>query len=232
MVEPLAKLCERTGLAVVALDHTRKSVSRSAHPMEAVLGNGSGFQAAARFVYVFGANPREPDERILAGVKTNVSELGSLAFEFDVCEVEIDGQAAQRPRLLLVDEQSKVTSHEVVQFRGDGDVGGGVVKRAVAAEWLTSFLMFGSRPVKDVQKAADDAGISWMTIRRAAAEIEIEKSRVGYGKDGFWTWALPEGHPALQVGQAAMAAGATLDDEEELTVERLLELIDAGGDDE
>jgi hypothetical protein len=231
VVEPLVKLCERTGLAVVALDHTRKSVSRTAHPLEVVLGNGAGFQAAARFVYVFGANPKEPAERILAGAKTNVSELGSLTFEFDVVEIEIEGKPAERPRLLLTDAHSKVTAHDVVQFRGDGELGGNVVKRAVAAEWLTSFLMFGARPAKDVERAASDSGIAWATMRRAASELEIVKTRQGYGRGGCWLWALPEGHPALQVGQTAMAAAGIGELEGELTVERLLELIDGGGED-
>jgi len=234
VIARVAAMCERTGLAVVALDHTRKTVAKNAHPAEAILGASSGFAAAARFVYVFGANPNDPDERVLAGVKTNVSEVGAMAFSFEVCELEIDGKPSQRPRLVLVEEQSKVTAHDVVQYRGSGDVAGGnVVKKAVAAEWLTSLLMFGALPVKDVQKQAEDTGISWATVRRSADEIEIEKARVGYGKGGFWTWALPAGHPALVVGQAAASAAASgLDDGEELTVERLLEMIDAGGDDE
>jgi len=51
---------------------------------------------------------------------------------------------------------------------------------------------------KEVQKAAEAAGLSWRTVRRAKQRLGVEADLVGYGKAGRWYWQLskmatPEG---------------------------------------
>ncbi len=228
----LTRACERTGLAVVAVDHIRKSVSKSSTALESVLGSGHGLQAAARFVYVFGTNPKDPDERVLASAKSNVAEASSMSFIFDLVDVELAGRPAERPRFVLTDESCGVSANDVVRYKGDGngDVGGSPVKKAIAAEWLTSYLMFGCRPAIQLQADATKAGISSATIRRASTEMKVAKVRAnGGGVGSFVEWALPTGHPALKVGDAAKAAiDLTQVTSGQLTVEDVLRMIDAG----
>ncbi len=227
----LIRACERTGLAVVAVDHTRKSVSKSSTALESVLGSGHGLQAAARFVYVFGVNPKDPDERVLASAKSNVAERASMSFIFDLVDVELSGRPSERPRFVLTDESCGVSANDVVRYKGDGgDGGGSPVKKAIAAEWLTSYLMFGCRPAIQLQDDATKSGISSATIRRASTEMKIAKVRAnGGGVGSFVEWALPAGHPALKVGDAAKAAiDLTAVTPGQLTVEDVLRMIDAG----
>lgn len=67
----------------------------------------------------------------------------------------------------------------------------GSAKRAAAAQWLSTCLAEGPRAVDDLRKGATAAGLSWTTVRRAAAAIGIKKHRVGRRME----WELPFKHP-------------------------------------
>jgi hypothetical protein len=229
-IRPITELCERTGLALVALHHTRKGASKKQHALDAVLGGGSGFMANARVVYLFGKNVDDPDERVLACAKTNISEEGSMTFTFDLVETEIDGEVEEVASLTLLDPLSDVPPHKILEEgtgKGKDDVD--PTKRAVASEWLTSLLMFGELHVDVIRKKADEDGIAWRTIRRACDKLGIEKREQhrGFGKGRDYWWSLPKQHPALKVGAKAVTAG--LDVDGQMTVEDVLALIDSAG---
>ena len=61
----------------------------------------------------------------------------------------------------------------------------------VAKDWLTEILKNSVIPSKDVEEAAKKAGLSWATVRRAADDLRIKKTREGFGSDGHWMWSLP-----------------------------------------
>ena len=86
-LSPLADIAERTGCAIVLISHTIKSVRSGAHPLDAIGGSGGGLRAAARVAYIFGVNPEDADERVLAPAKSNIGpERKSFLFELDVVE--------------------------------------------------------------------------------------------------------------------------------------------------
>jgi hypothetical protein len=79
---PLAALAERTNCAVIIVEHALKKVGAGSHPLNAIGGSGSGLPAAARIAYLFGADPDDPDRRILAVAKCNIREKPeAIAFE-------------------------------------------------------------------------------------------------------------------------------------------------------
>ena len=228
----ITKLCENTGLALVAVHHTRVSASKKGHAIDAVLGSGSGFKANARAVYLFGRNVDDPDERILSCAKINGAEEGSMTFNFDLAETEIEGQATEIPRLVLVDPMSNVPPHKILEDgTNESKKEGDPTKRAVAGEWLTSLLMFGELHKDVIRKKAEEDGLAWRTIRRAADALEVVQREAGrgFGKGKDYWWALPPQHPALRVGTAAKKAGVDLDAEGQMTVEDVLAAIDAAG---
>jgi uncharacterized protein YuzE len=65
---------------------------------------------------------------------------------------------------------------------------------AVAAEWLTGYLSAGRRPLDDVREQAQERGLRWSAIERAARAIDVEK----HDERGTTIWALPREHPALR----------------------------------
>lgn len=54
--------------------------------------------------------------------------------------------------------------------------------------------------VAGLQTDAEEAGVSWGTIKRAKTALELVTARKGFGGGGIFYWRLPDGHPALTPG--------------------------------
>jgi len=206
VLTPLKRMLERTNCACVFIDHLIKRPSRTAHPLEALAGTGSGLPAAARFVYVFGRNPHDGEERVLAPVKvTAIRAEFSFVYEMqDAAVFTKDGKQIEVGRLLLVNDQGDVDASQVIAFNG-----GKAPDGAIAGEYLVGLLMFGPRDAKEVADEGKDAGFSWRTLQRAAEQAGVQRKRHGFGKGSKVTWALPDSHPALKVA-AAMTGQTTI----------------------
>jgi hypothetical protein len=199
---PLKAMLQRTGCACVFIDHLLKK-PKNGHPLEALAGAGSGLPAAARFVYVFGRNPDDPNERVLAPVKVNAIRA-DYSFVYEMADAAVftkDGKEVEVGRLDLVNEQSEIDASQVIAFDGGGKAGDAAtgVKGTIAAEWLVGLLMFGTRDAAEVKQEGSSNGFSWRTLQRAAEKLAVTRKREGFGKGSKVTWRLPDGHPALAV---------------------------------
>jgi hypothetical protein len=169
-----------------------------------------------RFAHVLGpvGGVGEPETRYLAVAKANYSEDDAPAVEFTVEETEIElptGGEASTARLVYVSDQAPVYGAAVVQYRGGGDKKGSSEKRAVAMEFLALLLLKGPAEANDVFSKGEQHGVSKMTLRRAAAQLGVE--RVFTGPGGHWLWKLPANHPLLRsVGPKASQPSQTVDD--------------------
>jgi hypothetical protein len=63
--------------------------------------------------------------------------------------------------------------------------------RQAGVRFLETLLAKGARPTLEVRAHANDAGISWASVRRAAASLGIVVTREGFGRNGIWKWHLP-----------------------------------------
>jgi hypothetical protein len=222
---PLKQMLERTGCTVVFVDHLRKKVPKNAHVLEAFAGGGSGLTAAARWLYAFGPNPEDPDERILAPAKVNNGQSKtSVSYTVDYDDVVLarpgskayaQGKLTESTaRLVLQAKHVKVSATQVVRYTGAGggdDDGGNPTTRGVCVEWLIGTLMFGEKSGAEIKEEGKKAGFSWMTIRRASDQLGVVKTQTkkkGFGTGTQSTWALPPAHPALAVGTKMLAARA------------------------
>lgn len=212
---PVADVAARTRCAVLMVGHTVKQVSRGAHPITAIGGSAGGIVGAARAVYLFGESPKDPDTRVLCPVKFNLAPQPK-AFEFEVDSYEIEdagGGTMETGRIVFVGESS-VSAEEVLRAGSRTTPGPSPHKRQAAADWLVRYLALGPRPVKELREDAAHYGMSWATIRRAADDIQIEKFRVGFGKEGINMWKLPIGH-AQADDETPTDESETWEDEEE-----------------
>ena len=174
LVAPLAALAERTGVAILGIMHLSKGTQRPA--IYRAIGS-IGFAAAARIVLAVVADDECDDRRILAPVKSNLSAPpaalayalaeGRLVWEPDpVSDVDVDALLAG-PGL---DRQ----------------------EHREADAWLREALAEGPMLSRDVEPAAEQAGIARRTLFRAKHRLHVVAERVGgYGQKGKWYWRLP-----------------------------------------
>jgi hypothetical protein len=191
---------ERTGAALLIVEHVNKRVAKGSHPLSAIGGSGSGLPAAARMGYIFGRDPDEDDARLLCWVKGNIRDKpAEIKFQMDVLEVPLevdkDGTVLSNtlaPTLVYEDETIFDVMRMLAAKEGESKIGRPADKRAAACEWLTNYLWSEGGPVPS-GKVFEDAkyyGMTTKTLRRAAADMEIVKDPPGGGPK--CTWSLPD----------------------------------------
>jgi hypothetical protein len=191
---PLHRMAEKRRCAVVVVAHLNK-----ARGTEALYraGGSIGIPAAVRSALLLARDPQDPDgdrgsQRVLAHIKCNVGEQAeSLAARIQT--VELDEQLIA-PRFEITGTSS--TSAADLLDRPSGEER---TERDEAAEFLRAELAGGPCPVREVRKAARDAGIADRTLERAKKALGVEAERVSHGNAGAgeWLWSLPpqERHP-------------------------------------
>lgn len=189
VTDPLSELIEKTGTAVIVVDHVNKRVAKGAEPMAAVGGSGSGFPAACRMGFLVGTDPDNEENKVLANIKSNVRQKAPAIF-FEVDEVELDGLEDSIPTLVQDYEGPMDAIRLVSSQRETGKVGRPADKRAQAAEWLTNYLADAGEPVKAsaIYEDALQHGMTRRTLRRAAQDMGVEKIGQGPGL----MWDLPD----------------------------------------
>lgn len=210
-MKPLGALASETGAAIVAIAHLNKATGKNTHPLAAIGGSSGGVVGASRAVYIFGPDPEDSNMRVLAPAKVNFSRSDtSVAFDMEESEWSIGSGARatilRTGKLTFLSDTHKAQAKDILNdSKGTGEVS--AEKKAVAAEWLTGILALGKVPVAQVRDEAANNGISWATLRRAADEVGVIKTRHGFGPGSHITWELPAGHPAIALAaQSAPAA--------------------------
>ncbi len=203
-LEPLARLADETGVAVVGLIHVNKTATRD--PGTSIMGS-RGFVAVARAVMYVALDAEDPRRRVLSVVKSNVGPddtagLPSLTYAVEGATVETAEGPATTSRVAW----TGVAARGVREILAAGqDHGGGDSARATAEGWLRELLAEGAVLSEEVRTQAQEAGLSWATVRRAQESLGIRPRKAGgrFGGDPSWFWALPsapeDAHPPLKM---------------------------------
>lgn len=182
---PLMHIAERHSIAVCLVMHLNKTIEADALNR---LSGSVGFGGAARSVLLFAPDPDDPEgengnRRILAHVKCNVGpRQRSLAYTVE-------------PR--VIDSATGPIETSVVVRQGYADASANdltsgptsasaATARTEAKDFLLAELANGPQPSIDIQKRAEDAGISIATLKRAKSQLGIRAVKVG----AAWTWQL------------------------------------------
>ena len=195
-LEPLGKLAEDTGAAVVGLVHLGKSMGTD--PVNLILGSRA-FSAVARVALVAARDPDDETSYVLSVEKSNLGRIDvpALTYRIDGVEIATDegpagagllmwtGETDRRVRDIMADRSSESADH------------------ADADEWLRELLAAGPVKAKDVYTVADAVGLSKDKAKRAKKRIRAVAAKAGM--DGPWYWALPE-HEAEVIGLAEASA--------------------------
>jgi hypothetical protein len=172
---PLAAMAERTGAAVLIVRHLNKSAGGNT----LYRGGGSiGIIGAARSGLVVAQDPEDPERRILAANKHNLSKAApSLAFR-----VETAPNGAAR---VAWDGTSGLSAGDVLKEPEDPER---MSMLSEARAFLLEELADGPMAAELTKKDARSVGVSERTLKRAKRELGVKSRKEG---DGSWSWMLP-----------------------------------------
>jgi RecA-family ATPase len=184
-LHPLKLLAEELRCTVLWLRHLSKKGGAKA------IYRGSGHIAvigAARSGLVVGADPDDPESRVLAHAKSNLApRQRSLTYrlepveEFGCCRIVWGGPS----------EWSADDVCETVSRKAKAEQEAAVCRLAVAVEFLSTALKDGPRPVAPLKDEAKLVGISPRTLERAAKQLEVTIRHQRQTASGLYEWQLP-----------------------------------------
>lgn len=188
VLTPLARMAERTGVAVLAIMHLNKNEERSL--LHRVQGS-IGFVAVARVV--LSAKQQAGGRRVLSVVKNNLaSKPPDLAYRITEAS------------LLVWESSSAPHADEPPQATNETEK---------ATQFLREMLAGGPRLVKEVDALASVAAISASALRRAKERLDLRAKREGGFSDGQWTLRLP---PEASVGDLPPTSGGKMDNSDKM----------------
>jgi hypothetical protein len=196
---PLARLAEELDAAVVAIMHLNKR--EAADIMVRVNGSG-GFVNAARSVLVVGADPTDPESRIVAHAKCNVAELApSRRFRIESRSIRGRDGDVNTSGVVFMGDAEGVTANDLVRTGSDDD--GTAVSEAVA--FLRETLPIGQEiPAGEIKRLAGHAGIKNRTLERARQREGVAVRRRTFG--GPYLWCRDSSSPPDDLARLARHA--------------------------
>jgi putative DNA primase/helicase len=197
VLEPLAEMANRLGIAVVAVTHLNKGGAGGQSALNRFAGS-IAFVAAARSAYLVIEDTDDENRRLFLQAKNNLGPKGKgLAFRVEQRLIPGD---------ILASNISWDTDHVTAsvdeallasETRGGGESRSG---KDEAADFLRVLLASGAMPVTEVEREARDAGllgpdspISQNKSFRSARDILgiAPQRKGGTGANGQWVWELP-----------------------------------------
>jgi putative DNA primase/helicase len=193
-LQPLAELAFEMSCAALGITHLNKGTA-GRDPIERVTGS-LAFTAGPRLA-LMAARPLDPDQkRRLVRIKSNIGPDGD-GFEYSLAQEPLvgwDGLSGQR---ILWGAALFGSARELLNdIELPKDKPTATPKRDMATEFLREVLAKGPVPVKWIENAAKQAGLSLRTVKRAVADLGIIASRIGgFAGDGEWQWRFPDDVP-------------------------------------
>ena len=193
IMQALADLAERHGIAVIGNRHFRKSLTDCA--IDKLIG-ASAWSQVARVVHFVDYEDRRKtgSGRCFVPVKNNYAALPK-GLLFDIQSVDTRhlydeshprGRRDCEAQVLWREARMDVTAEEMYDFDPLQRVTQGVLARAKGL--LLSKLGEGPQPMKELVELADSEGISETTLRRAKDQLHIMSQRQG----NRYVWMMPE----------------------------------------
>jgi hypothetical protein len=197
VLEPVAHMAARHGVAVVGITHFSKGGGTSA--INRFIGS-IGFIAAARAAFVVTADPDsdDPARRLFLPVKNNLAPLGDgLSFRIEQSILD-NGICASR--IEWGSDTVTRTADEILQAAEAEDDS---PAKTEAEDFLRTVLADGPKSSKEIEADAKGAGVSWRTVRRAQKALGIKpkpqtvlRDKPGDGPPLVrWYWHLPPTWP-------------------------------------
>jgi putative DNA primase/helicase len=172
LLEPVIKMLEQRRVALLGIAHLNKN--QTLDLMHRISGSGAIVQTARGGMFC-GKHPHDPDRRVLAQFKKNLSDLPrSLDYILDGGGLTWDENAPDIPCEELVNTPSPEEKSVVDE----------------AEEFLSEYLNRGPAKHTDVVRAARANAVSERTLRRAKQRLNVQTRKVGFGPSSYTEWSL------------------------------------------
>ena len=179
LLAPLAQMAGDFGVAVICVSHLNKGQGDAIGRVTGSLA----FVAAARAAYAVARDKEDPHRRLLLPIKNNLGlDVSGVAYR--IAETIVDGLGGV-PYVIWDRDPVKVSADEAL-----APSTGSESTVADATEFLKELLREGPVPVKEIKAEATAAGITWRTVERAKADMEIVAERHNGERrgEGYWAW--------------------------------------------
>jgi putative DNA primase/helicase len=177
-MQPVVDFAKASRSAVLGIGHLTKGTAGK-DPLERL--NGSlAFGALPRLVMGAAKNSAIGDdepERIFVRVKSNIGPSGG-GYGYHLDAATLHEQPDIEATRIVWEYPLEGTARELLA-KAEGDQGGKVPKIDQAKRFLAEALANAKRTATDIEAAAQNAGISWASVRRAADEMHVHKFREG-----------------------------------------------------
>jgi putative DNA primase/helicase len=216
VLKPLKKMAERNDQVVLGVMHLNRRETRDV--LTRISGSG-GFGNLARSVLLFAPDPDDPDglTRILAIGKSNVGGVAdTLKLRLEPCLVPGD-DGGEISTVRLVDSgTSTYTSSQLLAVPADDEERHAGTE---AEEFLRELLANGPVEAQTVMRQRRDAGISEITLRRAAKRVGVKTNdREGFGAGYPSRWSLLDQKPPTCSRQTDEQVGTGRSSREHVTL--------------
>ena len=182
-LQPFLDFTDKHGCAVIGITHFGKG-TQGRDTTERIIGS-QAFTAVARVVWATAA--QESGERVLVHPKNNLgSNRGGFKYTCDMVKIENDIEASKVNWSGVLDGNAReiLEQYEVTGTASNEDQS--ALKEAMS--FLAKTLELSDVPVKEINKLADDLGITKATLRRAKQKLGIKA--IKSGMDGGWYWSI------------------------------------------
>ncbi|MEU1735871.1 AAA family ATPase [Streptosporangium sp. NPDC020145] len=195
-LEPLVRLADQTGCAVVGLAHFNKSASSDA--LNLITGSRA-FSAVARAVLAIARDPQADDGScVLSQAKNNLGRLDVPSLRYVVRTAEVPTDDENAPAMVGVLDFTGESDRSVDDILAENASDpGDRAERDEAAAWLSAYL--SDQPnqestATEVFKEGSAAGFSKDQLKRAKTKARVASRKSDFG--GGWVWALHTPGPA------------------------------------
>lgn len=184
-LEPLAKMADKTGCAVVGLAHFNKSANTDA--LSLITGSRA-FSAVARAVIAIARDPEDDAGGcVMSQAKNNLGRLDVPSYRYVVesAEVPTAEGPAQVGRLVITGESDRSVADILLSSSDNATP----TEQSRTTKWLTNYLTEagGSAPAEEIRNAAAAAGIAERTLKRARRTAGIDAISEGFPRRTTWT---------------------------------------------
>ena len=187
-LQQLVDFAARWNCSVIGITHLAKGAQLNS-PAERIIGS-QAFSALARTVLI-ATHQEGSSSRILVRAKSNIGpDHGGLRYEVE----EINLPAGITSTRVVWGEMVNGSARELLadfELLDEGPKS----QLQLAVEFLREALSDGPRPMKELEQAAEVAGLAWATVRRAQARVAVARKS---GAGGSWVWALRSEHSLPQ----------------------------------